>query len=260
MLKAITPLILTYNEAPNIARTLSKLAWARDVVIVDSMSTDATRDIAMSSHPGVRWFTRPFTTHAEQWNYGLTSTGITSEWVLALDADFVLSDALVNELETMAADTRVAGYTASFVYCINGRPLRGAVYPPVTVLYRRAAAHYVDDGHTQRVRVDGPVTPLKHSIFHDDRKPLSHWLASQARYMRLEADKLRAAPAGSLSTVDRVRRMIVIAPPAMFLYCLIGKRGILDGRAGLYYALQRATAELMLSLNLLDRIVNRHGR
>jgi glycosyltransferase involved in cell wall biosynthesis len=58
MLNQITPLILTFNEAPNIARTLSKLAWARDVVIVDSHSTDGTREIAAAAHPGVRWFPR----------------------------------------------------------------------------------------------------------------------------------------------------------------------------------------------------------
>jgi len=259
MLSHITPLILTLNEAPNIARTLSKLSWARDVVIVDSMSTDGTRDAAASAHPGVRWFERRFTTHAEQWNFGLTSTGIKTDWVLALDADFVLTDQLIEEMKSLP-DSAASGYVASFIYCINGHPLRGAVYPPVTVLYRRSAAHYVDDGHTQRVRVEGEVRPLTHPILHDDRKPLSHWLASQSRYMRLEAEKLARTPAASLTLVDRVRKMIVIAPPAMFLYCWIGKGGILDGTAGLYYALQRAAAELILSLNLVDRIVNRNDR
>lgn len=259
MLNAITPLILTYNEAPNIARTLSKLSWAREVMIVDSVSTDETRRAATAAHPGVRWFERPFTTHAEQWNYGLTSTGITTDWVLALDADFVLTDQLVEELRSLnGAD--VSGFVASFIYCINGRPLRGAAYPPVTVLYRRAAAHYVDDGHTQRVRVDGPVRPLAHRILHDDRKPLAHWLASQSRYMRLEAEKLERTPPESLTLADRLRKLIVVAPPAMFFYCWIVKGGMLDGAAGLYYALQRAAAELILSLNLIDRMVNRNGR
>jgi glycosyltransferase involved in cell wall biosynthesis len=259
MLSNITPLILTFNEAPNIARTLSKLGWASDVVIVDSMSTDRTREVATSAHPGVRWFERPFTTHAEQWNFGLTSTGIKTDWVLALDADFVLTDQLVEELQSLSPDS-AHGYIASFVYCINGHPLRGTVYPPVTVLYRRDSAHYVDDGHTQRVRVNGQVRPLLHGIRHDDRKPLAHWLASQSRYMRIEAEKLERTPSASLSLIDRVRKMIVVAPAAMFLYCLIGKGGILDGTAGLYYALQRATAELILSLNLIDRMINRHGR
>ena len=258
MLSRITPLLLTCNEAPNIARTLSKLAWAREVVIVDSLSTDGTRDIAMASHPGVRWYERPFTTHGDQWQYALTATGIATEWVLALDADYVLTDGFIGELEAIT-DSGVNGYSASFSYCVDGRPLRGAVYPPVTVLFRRAAARYEDDGHAQRVRVSGEIRPLTHRILHDDRKPLSHWLASQSRYMRIEAEKLSHTAPQDLSLPDRVRRMIVIAPAAMFLYCLIAKGGILDGRAGLYYALQRAAAELILSLTLLDRALNRSG-
>ena len=255
MLNDITPLILTYNEAPNIERTLGRLSWAREVVIVDSGSTDRTRQIASAAHPAVRWFERPFTTHAEQWTFALAETAITTEWVLALDADFVLSDALVGELKQLRPAAGVSGFDASFTYCIEGSPLRGAVYPPVTVLYRRAQARYLQDGHTQRVRVDGAIQQLTGTIFHDDRKPLAHWLAAQSRYMKLEADKLLATPSAELTIVDRVRKMIVVAPAAMFVYCLIAKGGLFDGRPGLYYAMQRATAELILSLTLLERLI-----
>lgn len=257
MLNEITPLILTFNEAPNVARTLSKLAWAREVVIVDSHSTDHTRQLASAQHPGVRWFERPFTSHAEQWNFGLEQTGITTEWVLALDADFVLTDAFTQEVSRLRPAVGVNGYEASFIYCIEGRPLRGAAYPPVTVLFRRARARYVQDGHTQRVRVDGAVARLAEKIRHDDRKPLAHWLASQSRYMRLEAEKLATSRPGELTAVDRVRQLIVIAPAAMFFYCLIGRGGILDGWPGIYYAMQRTAAELILSLHLLERVVIR---
>jgi glycosyltransferase involved in cell wall biosynthesis len=254
MLSHITPLILTFNEAPNIGRTLERLSWARDIVVVDSQSPDETRAIA-SRHPAVRVFERPFTTHAEQWNFGLQQTGITTEWVLALDADFVLTDELIAELTALSPSADAAGYRASFTYCIDGRPLRSAVYPPVTVLYRRARATYRQDGHTQRVHVDGPVAELSSRILHDDRKPLSHWIASQVKYMRLEADKLATAPAATLGLIDRVRRWVVVAPPAMFLHCLFVRGGIFDGWPGLHYALQRATAEAILSLSLAERMV-----
>ena len=252
MLNQITPLLLTYNEAPNIGRTLDKLSWARDIVVVDSLSSDETGAM-LSRYPNVRVFERAFTTHAEQWNFGLEQTGITTDWVLALDADFVLTDDAVRELAALAPPQAVSGYRASFTYCIDGKPLRSAVYPPVTVLYRRAGAGYLQDGHTQRVRVDGLVLPLTARILHDDRKPLSHWIASQVRYMRLEADKLAWAPSSSLASVDRVRKLIVLAPPLVFLRCLFVGGGILDGWPGLFYALQRATAELILSLSLIER-------
>lgn len=254
----ITGLILTYNEAPNIARTLDKLPWLRDIVVVDSLSSDGTADIA-SAFPNVRVFERAFTSHADQWTFGLTHTGIATEWVLALDADYVLTDALIHEIQELAPGPEVAGFAALFEYCIDGQPLRGAAYPPVTVLYRRARARYQQDGHTQRVRVDGEVRALSARIQHDDRKSLTHWLGAQARYMRLEAVKLADATAGSLGLADRLRRWIVVAPPAMFVYCYLIRGGILDGRAGLYYALQRAASELILSLFLVRRRFGAHG-
>jgi glycosyltransferase involved in cell wall biosynthesis len=246
----ITGLVLTFNEAPNIARTLSKLSWLREVFVIDSNSSDDTVARA-AAFPNARIVPRAFTTHAEQWNFGLANSGAT-EWVLALDADYVLSDALVEEIRNLNPPAGVDGYSASFDYCIDGRPLRGAAYPPVTVLYRRHRARYEQDGHTQRVRVDGAVTPLQARICHDDRKSLAHWLGAQAKYMELEAVKLTTA-ASSLGFLDRLRRWIVIAPPAMFLYCYVLRGGMLDGRAGLFYALQRTTSEAILSMFLLRR-------
>ena len=184
----ITPLILTFNEAPNIERTLAPLAWADDIVVLDSGSTDGTLEI-LAKHKNVRVFVRTFTTHAEQWNFGLAQTGIHTDWVLALDADYVLSTALVEEIGSLLEAGDVTGYVASFDYCVNGQPLRGAAYPPVVALYRKANAHYVQDGQTQRLQTAGNIQPLNGRILHDDRKPLSQWLVAQARYMRLEAEK-----------------------------------------------------------------------
>ena len=249
MLDQITPLILTYNEAPNIARTLAGLSWAKEIVVVDSFSDDETVIIARS-FPQVRVIQRAFDSHRNQWEFGLKETGIPTPWVLALDADYVVTSELVAELEKLQPNPRTAGYRASFIYCINGKKLRSGIYPPVTVLYRRDVASYIQDGHTQRIAVEGTVEELRMPLLHDDRKSLRRWFSSQARYTELEAQKLRAADKAELGLADRLRRWRIVVPPAMLVYCLIVRGGVLDGPAGFYYAFQRTTAELMLAVNL----------
>lgn len=255
MLARITPLILTYNEAPNIARTLGQLSWASDIVVVDSFSTDNTLEIA-ATFPQVRIYQRAFDSHAQQWTFGLRETGIASEWILGLDADYVLTEELVAELEALSPEPETRGYSAKFIYCVNGKRLISGIYPPVTVLYRRSEGTYVQDGHTHKLVVKGSTQKLRSPILHDDRKPFSHWLEAQSRYTKLEAAKLLSSDSASLSLTDRVRRWRLVAPPAMLLYCLIARGGILDGWAGVYYAFQRTLAELMLSLYLIDHDLN----
>lgn len=250
MLDRITPLVLTYNEEANIHRLMESLSWARRVVVVDSGSSDATRAI-VAGFANASCVVRPFDNHAGQWNYGLTATAIETEWVLALDADYGLPAAFIEELKRLDPPAEVAGLRAAFRYCIEGVALRGGLYPPVVVLFRRARARYRQDGHTQRVEVDGRIESFANPLLHDDRKPLAHWLWSQARYMRTESAKLMSMPFGSLDMADRLRRFIVVAPLAMFFYCYVLRGGVLEGKAGLFYALQRATAEAILSLYLV---------
>lgn len=249
MLEQITPLILTYNEAPNIARALAGLRWAKEIVVVDSFSDDETVEIARSV-PHVRVVQRAFDCHRNQWEFGLKETGISTPWVLALDADYVVTSELVAEFEKLQPDPNTTGYRANFIYCINGKRLRSGIYPPVTVLYRREAASYIQDGHTQRVALEGTIENLRAPLLHDDRKSLRRWFNSQARYTELEAQKLRAADPSQLSRADRMRRWRVVVPPAMLVYCVIVRGGIFDGWQGFYYAFQRTVAELMLAVNL----------
>jgi len=255
MLDQITPLILTYNEAPNLERTMQQVSWADDIVVVDSFSDDDTTRIA-SSFPQTRICQRRFDSHSNQWSFGLEQTEIKTPWVLALDADYVLTDEVIDELRSLRPAPEVNGYTANFIYCLNGKRLRSGIYPSVTVLYRKAAANYEQDGHTHRVNVQGEILPLQAKILHDDRKPLRRWLHSQATYAELEARKLIVSRSDAISFGDRVRSWRIVAPAAVLFYCLIVRGGLLDGWAGLYYAFQRALAELMLSLHLLEATIS----
>ncbi|GAB4225010.1 MAG: glycosyltransferase family 2 protein [Stanieria sp.] len=250
MLQQITPLILTYNEAPNIDRTLQKLLWAKTIIVIDSFSNDSTLDI-LQAYPQVEILQREFDTHTQQWNYGLAQ--IKTEWVLSLDADYVLTDDFIEEIKTSPKDTPINGYFARFKYCVFGKPLRGTILPPRQVLFRKEKAIYIDDGHTQLLKVDGQSAYLSAYILHDDRKPLTRWLWAQDRYMIIEAKKLLETTTRELSWGDRIRQQKILAPFIIFFYCLILKGGILDGWVGWYYAFQRMLAEIILSIRLLEK-------
>lgn len=256
MLASITPLIRTYNEESNIGRVLDRLTWAKRIVIIDSFSTDRTREIA-TSYPQVDFYQRAFDTFAAQCNYGLQH--VASEWVLSLDADYLCERALIDEIAALPADTGKNSYAVRFKYCVFGQPLRGTLYPPRTVLYRRNHARYEQDGHTQRVQIDGSTEMLSSHIRHDDWKPLSSWLKAQGRYAREEAMKLCNTPRGALSFTDRLRKKMIYVPLLTPWYCLFRKGLILDGWRGWYYTFQRTYAELLLSLQLLDAYLRRRS-
>ena len=251
MLDQITPLILTYNEESNLERTLRQLTWAKDIIIVDSFSDDNTLDIA-SRFSKTRIYQRVFDSHQNQWTFGLKETSISTQWVLALDADYVLTDEFISELLDLEPGPEVNGYTAQFIYCLNGKRLRSGIYPPVDVLYRVDKAHYEQDGHTHRVNIKGAKGLLQSKILHDDRKPLRRWFLSQLNYAELEAKKIRSSNSKSLSFTDRVRTWRTVAPPSVLFYCLVIRGGVFDGWAGVFYAFQRMLAELLLSLHLLN--------
>jgi Glycosyl transferase family 2 len=248
ILESITPLILTYNEEPNIERTLQQLHWAKEIIAIDSYSEDLTLAI-LQSHPQIKIFQRKFDTHTQQWNYGLDR--VESTWVLSLDADYVLTDRLIETFSSLN-DPTINGYSIPFKYCVFGKPLHGTILPPRLALFQKASATYIDDGHTQLLQLQGQSSQLDAYIHHDDRKPLSRWLWAQDRYMVIESKKLLATPDRALSWGDRLRKRKIFAPLIILIFCLILKGGIFDGWQGWYYAFQRTLAELLLAIHIIE--------
>lgn len=245
----VTAMVITHNEAPNIARCLDCLKWATRILIIDSGSDDDTLSIA-SKYTNVTILQRPFDDFASQCNFGLSK--IETPWVLSLDADYALSPELEVEIQRLES-TLFSAYEVSFIYCIHGKPLRGTLYPPRRVLYRRDSASYRNLGHGHRVDTNGPIGRLYNSIRHDDRKPLARWFKSQLRYTALEADYLLDCPPDTLRPSDRIRLMGWPAPIAVFFYTLIRKGCLFDGWPGWIYVLQRMLAETIIALEILDR-------
>lgn len=248
MLDHITPVLLTYNEAENIGRTLSRLGWARDIVVVDSDSTNSTLQI-VAKFPRVRVFNRPYDTHANKWRFAVEETGIATDWILRLDADYQVTDELTAELARLDAAAPVAAYRISFDYAIFSHRLLASLYPSNTILIRRGRFRVSDRGHTEAWTIDGPIRTLRARVVHDDWKSTPRWLSDQSRNMARELDRLDRQS----GLMDWLRRHPPLAPMAVFFYGLFCKGLILNGRSGIFYVLQRSVAEAVLSLMVLER-------
>lgn len=256
MLEQITPVLLTYNENRNIGRTLAHLAWAKDIVVVDSGSTDGTLT-TLENFPNVRVFNRHFDTHGNQWRYAIEQTNIKTEWLLRLDADYQMSAALVAELAQLEPVAAIGAYRVAFDYAVFSRKLLSSLYPPKAILLRTGRFCVSDKGHADVWDVHGHVVTLKGRITHDDQKPISQWLIGEARCLQRELDwMMRVRKAGPVNWL-RVRPPLM--PIGVFLYCLFGKGLILNGRAGIFYALQRMVAEAVLSLMVLEEKLRDHA-
>ena len=250
-LDQITPLILTYNEEANISRTLAGLSWAQRIVVIDSFSTDSTLEL-LTQHPQVEVVQRAFDSFAEQCHFGLQL--ITTPWCLSLDADHGITPQFQGELAVIisTAPSDVTAVLTPFRYCVQGKQLRGTLLPPRFNLIRPTGGHYVNDGHAHSFVPAGRTLAMRQPILHDDRKPLSRWLASQQRYLKQETQKLLTTPHHQLTRGDRLRKCHAIAPFAVLLLCLIWHRGLLDGWRGWFYAFQRMYVETLLSLMLWE--------
>lgn len=250
MLNEITPMIITLNEVANVKRTLEKLRWATQILVIDSGSKDGTLEV-LAGYPQVEVIYRRFDGFAEQCNFGLRQ--LRTSWVLSLDADYELSDELVQELGKLEEEESIVGYRASFVYCIYGRRLRGTLYPPRIILHRVRGAIYANEGHGHRIHLSGKIRGLRGVVYHDDRKPLSRWFTTQQLYAGREAEYLLSSRNDDLSVFDRIRRIGCPAPIVALVYLLLFKGCLLNGWPGWFYTLERVIAEGMIALEVIDR-------
>ena len=179
----------------------------------------------------------------------MEETGIRTPWILRLDADYQLTESLIGEIASLNHGPAISAYIAGFDYAVFSRKLRSSLYPPKPILLRQGFFSISDQGHTEGWVVRGSTANLSARIVHDDWKSMREWVIAQARYMKREQAELRFTRKGLR---DWLRMHPPLMPIAVFFYCLFGKRLLLDGKAGLFYTLQRTIAESILALFVLE--------
>jgi glycosyltransferase involved in cell wall biosynthesis len=225
----ISAAIITLNEERNVVRAIESLGCCDEIVVVDSGSTDRTVEVARRL--GARVVEEPWHGYARQKN--LAAGAVANEWVLSIDADEALSEALEGEILTIKKDgPRADGYSMPrrAQYC--GRwILHSGWYPDRKVrLYHRDRAEWAGEYVHESVRVRGRVAELESDLLHFTCSSLSEHLKTLDRYTTLAAQELvaKGRPVGGAR--------LVLDPAWTFLRSYVVQRGFLDGPQGLSIA------------------------
>lgn len=227
---SLTAIVLTKNEAENIADCLASLAFAPVRLVLDCGSDDGTRALAEAA--GARVLERPFDDFSSQRNFALAQAG--GDWVLMIDADERVPEPLAREILAVLSATGPADPAAYRLRRNNlylGKPLRfcGAGRDTVIRLLRRGRAGYVNLVH-ETPRIDGGIGDLATPLEHHTVRSLSESLQKLAQY----------SPLSALEMQRRGRRVslagIAGRTLARWIKIYIVKLGLLDGGRGFLVA------------------------
>ena len=225
----ISATIVTLNEERNIARAIQSLACADEILIVDSGSTDRTREIAAGL--GARVIEEAWRGYAAQKNFAACSAA--HDWILSLDADEELSPELAAEIIAVKkAGPRFDGYSLPRLAQYLGRWIHHSGWYPDRKLrlYDRRKGKWVGEYVHESVRVEGSAGELQGNLLHYTCASLSEHLRTLDRYTTLAAQEVAARR----QAVPLSR--LIVDPAWTFLRTYFVQRGFLDGREGLAIA------------------------
>lgn len=247
----VSVIVLTKNEAANIARCLESCAWAEQRLVLDSGSADKT--VAMATQAGADVVTTTWRGFGLQREFALRLPGVRHDWVFFLDADEWVSVELADEIAAAVSSQTVAAYWQYVRLVFLGRWIRHCGWYPSgrrIHLMRRSAAKFEDDPFSEHPRVDGPLGRLANDLVDQDRKGLQAWLHKHVDYAGLEAQR-RLTQGGTRTRLphesvvrhflkDRVAPRLPARPLATFVWMYVVRTGFLDGRPGLLFCFYHA--------------------
>lgn len=224
--------IITLNAASQLEACLQSAAFADEIVVVDSGSTDGTQ--ALAERHGARVIQQDWLGFGPQKQFAVEAAR--HDWVLCLDADERVTPALQMAIESAleigqnSASTAAAPHAYRFPRCNRflGRYLKhGEGYPDWSLrLFNRRHARWSDDAVHEKVVSDGTIGTLAGDLLHDSAESLSSYLTKQNRYTSLAADMALAA--GKRSSVGRV----ALSPLVRFIKFYFVRQGFRDGLPG----------------------------
>jgi len=254
----VSVIVPVKNEAENLERCLPALAWADEVFVVDSQSTDAT--VAIAEARGARVVQFHFNgTYPKKKNWALDTLPFRNEWVLIVDADEVVPPELAEEIADRVAHDEADGFHLNMKYFFLGRRIRHCGYAECWNLrlfkhrlgrYERMpvrpGVHTGDNEAHEHVELKGIVHRLEHELDHYAYPTIDVWLEKHHRYATWEAEQyerfLREPVPKTIGAGKRLKRLckkiylrLPMRPVFRFIYAYILRFGFLDGKPGLVF-------------------------
>jgi glycosyltransferase involved in cell wall biosynthesis len=268
----ITVLVLTLNEELAIENCLKSVENFDQVIVVDSNSTDRTGEIARGLGMDVVNFSwNGKYPKKKQWALELRQ--IRNDWVLFLDADEIVTENLLNEIQTFVLGLNQESFAAVEIpleyYFLQSRLRHGHKVKKIALVNRHKAQFPVIDdlsvtnmweveGHYQPI-FDGRLKRMKSPLKHLDPDDLYDYFARHNRYSDWEAEvgvnqELAISVRRNRTRQGRVYDRLPCKPFAFFLYSFILRGGWLDGAAGFNYAVALSFYYWQISVKRKERV------
>ncbi|MCC3216642.1 glycosyltransferase family 2 protein [Chryseobacterium sp. X308] len=248
---ALSLAIITYNEEENITRLLDSLTdTADEIIIVDSFSTDKTKEICTQKYPQVKFFEKKFNGYGEQKNHALTLCS--HEWVLFLDADEVPDQNLKRSIQSIVAseNPEFNVYKAKFSNHLGIHTIRFGGWGNVCRerLFRKKYVRYSDDKVHEFLISDEKAGLMKGKLDHYTYKSIHHHVSKINKYSDMMAEKM-------FERGKKVRRFkIIVGPIFEFMKVFIFRLGFLDGFPGFYVAKTMSYYTFLKYIKLREKI------
>ena len=263
----VTVIIPVKNEEINLPICLNQLQEFKQIIIIDSNSTDNTSKIAKASSADFYVFN--WDGHfPKKRNWALRNLNIQNEWVLFIDADEYLTDEFKKELSEKIKNDQINGYWVSYQNHFMGKKIKYGDTMKKLPLFRKGKGEYekieedswshLDMEIHEHPVVDGKISKIKHSIIHNDYKGLEHYIARHNAYSSWEARRfvqLRKTGFSQLNFRQRIKYKLIntgLLPIAYFFGTYFLKLGFLDGKQGYYLAKYKANYFFQIQTKIIE--------
>ena len=247
----LSVIIITKNEVNNISKCLESVAWASEIIVVDSGSDDDTVEICRKHNATVVY--NEWRGFGAQKNYALSLA--TQTWVLSIDADEQVSPALRQEIQkTISTPGKFVAWEIPRLSSFCGQYIRHSGWWPdyVTRLFHRGHARFTNDAVHEHVVVNGLTGQLKHPLNHNSIQNLEQLLAKMNHYTSAGASMMNEK--GITSSLPKA----LLRAAWAFVRTYFFKLGFLDGKYGVMLAISTAESTYYRHIKLM--ILNKQSQ